>query len=99
MVCVVVKRRISLMLVMLLFVSLITSAFVNQTAFGAEPSNQEMLTNGGFEDIQNGFPVGWQPTVPAQASHITSVTSTVYEGTKSLKLDDDGVGGKAGKSA
>lgn len=93
MVCVTVKRRISLMLIMLLFVSLIANAFENQTAFGAEPSNQEMLTNGGFEDIQNGFPVGWQPTVPAQASHISSVTSTVYEGTKSLKLDDDGVGG------
>ncbi|PYI54607.1 carbohydrate binding domain-containing protein [Paenibacillus flagellatus] len=86
-----VRKRISILLLASIFFSLFASALTSRSVQGAELlSSQNLIANGGFEDVQNGLPTDWQATVPSEASHISVVTSNVYEGTKSLKLHDDG---------
>jgi hypothetical protein len=89
-----IKKSISLFLIVFLIGGMFANIAPAPTAAAAElPRGPERIANGGFEDIQNGFPSGWLPTVSAQAVNITSDTATVYEGSRSLKLNDDGIGG------
>ena len=89
-----IKKSISLFLIVFLLGGMFANMVPAPTAAAAElPRGPERIANGGFEDIQNGFPSGWLPTVSAQAVNITSDTATVFEGSRSLKLNDDGIGG------
>ncbi len=77
-----------------LLFSLLANLFASRAVYATDSlSGQDLIPNGGFEQVENGFPTGWQAMSEAGASHIASVTSNVYEGTKSLRLYDDEVGG------
>lgn len=85
------KKKLSLLLVPVLISGLFAGFIPTPAASAAEPTQElELIANGGFEDVQDGFPVGWSPNVPALIAHSTSDTTVVYEGSSSLKLDDDG---------
>lgn len=93
-----IQRKISVLMLAFLVFQLFASAFPIRAVYGAESIAEttvgpEMIANGGFENVENGFPANWLPTVPAESSRISVVTSNVYEGSRSLKLHDDGVGG------
>ncbi|WP_187433972.1 DUF4962 domain-containing protein [Paenibacillus methanolicus] len=89
-----VKKRLSIMLLVIMVASLFAQAAPSAAADAAQATlGPELIPNGGFEEVQNGLPAGWVPTVAAQAPNITSDTSTVFVGSRSLKLHDDGVGG------
>ncbi|TYP79338.1 carbohydrate binding domain-containing protein [Paenibacillus methanolicus] len=92
------NKKLSYLLVIAILVSLFssvgTASSVN-AAVPAEPAQgPELIVNGGFENLDNDqFPVTWIPTVAAQKANITSDATTVSEGSRSLKLTDDGTGG------
>ncbi|WP_158543729.1 DUF4962 domain-containing protein [Cohnella sp. OV330] len=86
----------------MLLVSMLAGALANAVfplaSYAAAPAESqqgpELVPNGSFENLDNTqFPLAWVPTVPAQKANITSDETTVFEGSRSLKLNDDGIGG------
>lgn len=77
-----------------LFANVFSNSPARAAALAEWPRGPELIANGGFESVgSDQFPTTWIPTVAAENAHITSDTATVAEGSRSLKLSDDGVGG------
>ncbi|WP_271750302.1 carbohydrate binding domain-containing protein [Cohnella sp. JJ-181] len=77
-----------------MFANLISYGSASAAAPAEWPRGPELIANGGFESLDGDqFPTTWIPTVAAQKANITSDTATIAEGSRSLKLSDNGVGG------
>jgi hypothetical protein len=65
--------------------------------FFAAQSQTNLLTNGSFEGgITNNIPAGWQSTDQQTNISMSLVTTGAQQGTKALRMSNDGSAGKAG---
>ncbi|CAI6053677.1 carbohydrate binding domain-containing protein [Cohnella sp. JJ-181] len=93
-----VNKRVSILLILFMlggsFANLFSSSSASAAAPAEWPRGPELIANGGFESVgSDQFPATWIPTVAAEKANVTSDTTTVAAGSRSLKLNDDGVGG------